>query len=374
MKKLAILIILVFLITSLSLMAGDAKPQSLKEIYKTGKVRLVEQLRITNDDLPKEAQYNFLEDINQGPNGNIFALDSGSHRVFVFTAKGKFIKTFGQKGKGPGDLYIPTAFTWVGKELLIYEFGNYRFSYFDANGKFLRIFKPENLQAKGNIVKIRILENNLFLIENQKNYRKEGDFPQEQFLSVFTQDFKLKKTLYSQKTCKLKYIGRRAFLQPYYRKFEWTTDKNGKVFIGINDKSLVEIYDAELNKTSSISHEYQKIIVSEEEKETYFKSFVRRGKPIEIPSKEKKLYNFPKYKPPFGSLYTDQEGNIIVFPSKKTSLIYTYSNKGEFLGKVEISPRGIFNWRVFFAKNGAVWFLNVNKDKEREIIKFKIDT
>jgi len=39
--------------------------------------------------------------------GRLFVLDSGNHRVQVFGPDGKFLKTIGRKGQGPGEFFMP---------------------------------------------------------------------------------------------------------------------------------------------------------------------------------------------------------------------------------------------------------------------------
>ncbi|MCX6560183.1 MAG: NHL repeat-containing protein [Candidatus Aminicenantes bacterium] len=41
--------------------------------------------------------------------GRLYVLDSGNHRVQVFGADGKFLKTIGRQGQGPGEFYMPNA-------------------------------------------------------------------------------------------------------------------------------------------------------------------------------------------------------------------------------------------------------------------------
>ena len=45
--------------------------------------------------------------------------DGGNHRVQVFTADGRFIRTFGGRGTGPGKLLGPHALV-IGKDQRLY--------------------------------------------------------------------------------------------------------------------------------------------------------------------------------------------------------------------------------------------------------------
>lgn len=77
------------------------------------------------------------------PNGNIYVADGyGSSYINQYDAKGNFIRTFGGKGKGPGQLDQPhgIALDTRGSEpvLLVADRANRRFQYFSLDGKHLR--------------------------------------------------------------------------------------------------------------------------------------------------------------------------------------------------------------------------------------------
>lgn len=77
------------------------------------------------------------------PNGNIYVADGyGSSFINQYDAKGNFIRTFGGKGKGPGQLDQPhgIALDTRGSEpvLLVADRANRRFQYFSLDGKHLR--------------------------------------------------------------------------------------------------------------------------------------------------------------------------------------------------------------------------------------------
>lgn len=95
------------------------------------------------DESEDDGQYfRFPSDIAVGPDNHIYIADSMQHRVQVFSREGRFIRTIGQKGQGPGDLYTPQmiAFTSDGR-LVIAESGNKRIQVMDLKGKHLSMFK-----------------------------------------------------------------------------------------------------------------------------------------------------------------------------------------------------------------------------------------
>jgi len=76
------------------------------------------------------------------PNGDIFVGDGhdegSNHRVMKFSKDGKFIKTWGKKGTGPGEFNTPhcLAFDSAGR-LFVGDRANARIQIFDQEGKFL---------------------------------------------------------------------------------------------------------------------------------------------------------------------------------------------------------------------------------------------
>ncbi len=62
---------------------------------------------------------------------NVYVADLGNHRIQVFTAEGEFLRKFGKKGEGKGELRGPSRII-VSKENMVYvaERENQRISIF----------------------------------------------------------------------------------------------------------------------------------------------------------------------------------------------------------------------------------------------------
>jgi len=85
-------------------------------------------------------------DVAVAPNGDIFVADGhdeGSNmRIVKYTKEGKFIKSWGKPGKGPGELNVPhgIAFDSQGR-LFVADRGNNRLQIFDQDGKVIAEWK-----------------------------------------------------------------------------------------------------------------------------------------------------------------------------------------------------------------------------------------
>jgi hypothetical protein len=80
--------------------------------------------------------------VGVGRNGDIFVADGHggdtNARIVKFTRDGKFIKTWGKKGTGPGEFDAPHALAFDSKgRLFVADRGNNRIQIFDQDGTFL---------------------------------------------------------------------------------------------------------------------------------------------------------------------------------------------------------------------------------------------
>ncbi len=90
--------------------------------------------------------FNGPSDVVVAANGDIFVADGHGEktnaRIVKFSADGKFIKAWGQQGKGPGEFDTPHALALDSAgRLFVGDRGNSRIQIFDQDGKFLAEWK-----------------------------------------------------------------------------------------------------------------------------------------------------------------------------------------------------------------------------------------
>ena len=90
--------------------------------------------------------FNQPSDIVVGANGDIFVSDGhggeSNARIVKFTKDGRFIKTWGRKGSGPGEFDTPHALAFDSQgRLFVGDRGNSRIQIFDQEGTFLAEWK-----------------------------------------------------------------------------------------------------------------------------------------------------------------------------------------------------------------------------------------
>jgi DNA-binding beta-propeller fold protein YncE len=86
-----------------------------------------------------DTTFNGPTDVAVAPNGDVFVADGHvNSRIVKFTKDGKFIKTWGKRGTGPGEFNVPhTMFFDSRGRLFVGDRSNKRIQIFDQDGNFL---------------------------------------------------------------------------------------------------------------------------------------------------------------------------------------------------------------------------------------------
>jgi len=83
-------------------------------------------------------EFNRVRALAIGPDGLLYAADACNHRIQVFTRQGRFVRSFGRVGSGPGELQYPYDLCFgPGGELYVAERGNHRIQKFRSDGESL---------------------------------------------------------------------------------------------------------------------------------------------------------------------------------------------------------------------------------------------
>ncbi|MFN0051630.1 MAG: peptidyl-alpha-hydroxyglycine alpha-amidating lyase family protein [Planctomycetales bacterium] len=117
--------------------AADFRHHTVRKFTPKGELLLT--LGVPNEAGTDEKHLSGPTDMAVTPQGDVFVTDGyGNNRIMHFNAQGKFIKTWGKLGVGPGDLSQPHSIIVDSKgRLYVAERNNCRIQIFDQNGKSL---------------------------------------------------------------------------------------------------------------------------------------------------------------------------------------------------------------------------------------------
>jgi len=117
--------------------------QGLRRNDEMKPLPLSRQLSIGYYQGPDDYLFTYVRTVAVAKNGDIYALDKECVRVFDKT--GKHLFNFGRKGEGPGEFKIGIDMTMdLQGNIYLRDSGIQRVSVFSAAGKFLRSFRPES--------------------------------------------------------------------------------------------------------------------------------------------------------------------------------------------------------------------------------------
>jgi len=104
-------------------------------------VRTFDRLPETSDDyLSVPFSMNFY-------NGRLYLLDRDRARVYVWDEEGHFIKAFGSRGEGPGELFYPQKICVAFDEVWVWDFRS-RMSLFDLDGTYKTSFTTTGVEPR----------------------------------------------------------------------------------------------------------------------------------------------------------------------------------------------------------------------------------
>lgn len=295
--------------------------------------------------------------ITAAPDGSIFAASSRQHTIFKFDSKGTLVKSFGQKGQGPGDFNNPSKLSILdGKYLVVGEYAlNRRISLFDLDGNFVKLLKTENsvynptALRDGKVAYLGIAHEELDRqnpIQIQTVYIKDIDTQQEKKVHSYRT---------TSSSIQLKQGGSITFGGDSRGWTYLIRTKEGNLAVGISIESHVTVYSPDGLRLSEFSLRGEPIPVT--------KSIIQRYKEIQLqamkqnpnyqkgPMKEilkeveKASFDnfFSDHLPFYSKLLTDEDGNFLMFCSgdcfvECPILIEVYTPEGEFVCKTEIKP------------------------------------
>ena len=128
----------------------------------------------------------------------------------------------------------------------------------------------------------------------------------------------------------------------------WDVTSDGRIILGCSDLTDIEVLDPDRGRLFTFSFEYTPVKITDADKDNHFAIFtmtVIRGNKKETkqgaPDYIKDNTGFPRYKPAFKDIVTDDEGNIWVRPFHEDReledfLFDVFDKKGLFIKRIRV--------------------------------------
>lgn len=301
-----------------------------KPMYGEDVFSLEEELTIGEKENGKEPVFISIRSIRVDDEENIHVLDARAFQVKVFNKDGTHLRSIGKRGQGPGEIQLAQNMELVsGKEIMVYDLGNRRLSFFSLDGMLL------NEVSTGKIPRLfRVIPNSRgeligWIVLNLPEERVEE-------LKIFNPSLEpiSNVTVLKRKQSPRNLIN---ILRPV---FSYQVLKNNKIIWGIGSKYEINISDSNGKLEKTIIKDFNPIKITEGDKEYEIKTYFGDR---EIPSNYK--IEFDEYYPAFHHLNYDDEGRIFArtYERKdKGGYFYdVFDSEGRYIVKIplRIMPR-----------------------------------
>jgi hypothetical protein len=276
--------------------------------------------------------------------GNIYVMDKKAGNVKVFDINGKFLRTVGRKGGGPGEFGTPESCVLIpNNELCVYDSGRRVIHIFDTDGEFKRelpaslpFFEGPKFTSKGEIV------------------ASYGILGEEPYFVLKKFDSGMNPLLSFASIPILKLPKVHVFIYYAASDLKWDVNHRDEIIWGVMTSPEYElfIHDKDGKYIKKITKEYNPVKLSNKEYVRLMKKWF--GK---VPTPEQWDLIIPDNYPPFHGFYVDDEGRIFVkrfVEVEKSNKHYfdVFDEEGKFITEIVLSMNiqfGIFKNKKFFS-------------------------
>jgi hypothetical protein len=288
-------------------------------IYKGSLFTTEEELSIGGMEGSDTYAFSDISHMTADDQGRIYALDRKESHVKVFDAEGRYLRTIGRPGQGPGDLNEPIFVYFVRNELLVTQYE--RLSFFSPDGDLLRtvpMVKETPTRARCNSRGNIIGTSTVFDPTTPKTYA-----------------FVLK--LYDPEVNPIKELARMQIerslgptVNPMRPNIYMTVDDQDYVIFGYAERYEIQVFDSNGNLTRKILKTYKPVAITEEEKAASIE-----GAPPQM------KFEFPEHHPPFLRFIHDETGRLYVQTYEKAAAkdVYlhdVFGRDGRYIARVPL--------------------------------------
>jgi hypothetical protein len=297
--------------------------------------------------------------------GNIYILSLRSERdhIFKFTRDGKFDKSFGMNGQGPGELARPNAVTLTpNQELLVTDPINAKLVYLTREGELIR-----EVSLNRNIPIVQPVSHNRFVVFGRMRPDIEKRFMKYP-LELCDDKIGPIKMLDEYRMENFRVTQRLRGTQPGFA----LAVGGSRIFIGNEARDYeIWVFDKEGILIKKIRKEHYPLPITEAIKEKALARYDENVKPLVF---------FPDTLPPFRTITADEEGTLYVVTfeegdSPEENIIDVFNPDGAFVGrlsaKVFVSPSTPID---AVASNGRFYYIRETESGFKQLVAEKIIT
>jgi hypothetical protein len=319
-----------------------------KPMYGEDVFIIEEELSFGDNEEDENYMFSEISHITVDNDGRIYILDRRESHVKLFDQEGKYVRTIGRKGQGPGELNDPIFVYFPRNELLVTQFE--RLSFFSPEGEFLRsiLMKKESptrarCDSHGNIIGT----DTVFDFENPYTFYH--------VLKTYDSEIEPIKEL-----VRIKVHRKRGVVTRFGPNIYMTVDDEDNIIFGYSKDYELQIFNPEGDLIKKIMREYDPAEVTEEEKEESTQGRLSITK-----------FQIPKYHPAFVRFVHDEAGRLYVQSYEKGEGFNVYyhdvfDRDGRYIAKIQLKRAPV----IF--RDGKLYSLEEDEDGYQYVKRYKV--
>jgi len=355
--------------------------------------RLVFKEELSIGEREGDEKYMFGADVffNTDDEGNFYVTDWDKRAILKYDPSGKYVRTIGRKGQGPGEFQNLSVarFDHTGA-LYVTDLGSHRISFFDKDGNFLRqipipdVFEDLYIGAKGGYVSSRTIRADN---EGGMAFRIVDGLFNDKFelATEFNVRFSSYKAPSGRDSTALSRFTAGILSDIAFRPSPMhLVAADGAIYFGYPEDYAIDVYSPDGNKIKTIRRAYDPIKINDRDKEyfavTTAKPFVTRtgaGRRSEDEIRDiLKFIEYPDHKPAYRSFAVMENGWLVVlvdFAGGDTSLFDIFDGRGGYIGQFKADLPAEYG--RFFFKNGKAYAVEADEEGYKSVKRygFKIE-
>jgi hypothetical protein len=333
----------------------------LQEHYKKGVIHLKEVKGYGEGNDWEELFYSPYKEIVATNDGAMFVVNSRKHNIYKFDKKGKLVKTFGKRGKGPGDHVHPGDPSILDKKYLVTgEYAtNRRFSLWHLDGRHYKLVKTNS-----SVYYLTALRDNMVAYYSPKQFAMKKNGYKNRYAVILKNVETGKETILETITFRdrstIEYgDGGAGSIGDFFAEVYLNRTCDGNLAVGLSNQSRIDIYSPTGKKLRSFDLKMSPI-PSGRFMKSFKERFLKRlyGKDESKMNRTQKYWHnaqkrtfgnfdfsiiFDKYLPLYYEIMVDSEGNFLVFKFNDCLqdcpiIFQVYSKDGTYLCETRLDP------------------------------------
>lgn len=302
---------------------------------------LQERLRLGSSEPDSPEMFGEIADVELGPDGEVYVLDTQALQVRVFNPKGQFLRSLGRRGSGPGELSWPGGMALdTSGTLWVVDFGNRRYVGFDpASGgivaekrrdwSFFSIPWPGGMDRSNHLIDVGSGSGRMPMAT--LIFRLDSNFtPADSLLEPSTE--KSHMVNYSTNG-----LPRMSVPDPFAPRPTWALLPQGGIVVGNGEHYLLNRIAFNGDTTTTIEVQRRPVPITAAEQDSALKGFqdlVNQYAADATPDRDPRV---PANRPAHGRIFADDQGFIWVAHSDSNDWD-VIDAAGRYLGSVALPP------------------------------------